>query len=66
LLTVAPTPVFTAYAALPKPPGIDVVTDQQIAGVLMKLGGTATLWSAIGVIFVRWAAAHEREPPVRS
>lgn len=60
-LTFAAAPVFAAYAALPKPPGIDPVTDQQIAGVVMKLGGTAILWSAIAVIFFRWAADPERE-----
>lgn len=60
-LTFAQAPLFRAYAALPKPPGIDAVTDQQIAGVLMTLGGTAILWSAIAVIFFRWAHAQEEE-----
>lgn len=32
----------------------------------MKLGGTAIPWSAIAVIFFRWAGAHEREAPART
>lgn len=59
-LTYTDQPVFAAYAALPKPPGVDVAFDQQLAGALMKTGGAVVLWSVIVVIFFRWAAAHER------
>lgn len=35
--------------------GIDVLTDQQAAGVVMKLVGGFVLWSIIFIIFTRWA-----------
>lgn len=63
-LTFGSGPVFRAYAALPKPPGIDVVTDQQVAGLLMKIGGGVVLWTVATVVFFRWA--HRRtEVPAR-
>ena len=65
-LTFAQIPVLVAYAVLPKPAGIDAITDQQIAGVLMKLGGTAILWSAIAVVFFRWAHSQEDRSSLRS
>lgn len=55
-LTFGSGPVFPAYAALPKPPGIDVVTDQQVAGLLMKVGGGVILWIAVTIIFFRWSS----------
>lgn len=41
--------------------GIDRVADQQVAGLLMKLGGGAILWIMITVIFFEWAAAERRD-----
>jgi len=35
--------------------GIDPVTDQNIAGLIMKLGGGLLLWGRIVVIWFRWA-----------
>ena len=41
--------------------GIGVVTDQQAAGVVMKLLGGFFLWSVIVTIFTRWAGAEARK-----
>ncbi|MGF1595400.1 MAG: cytochrome c oxidase assembly protein [Acidimicrobiales bacterium] len=38
--------------------GIGALTDQQAAGVIMKLVGGFFLWAVIVVIFARWAAAE--------
>lgn len=38
--------------------GVGVLTDQQAAGVVMKLVGGFFLWAVIVVIFGRWAAAE--------
>ncbi len=38
--------------------GIDVLTDQQAAGVVMKLAGGFFLWFVIVIIFARYAAAE--------
>lgn len=59
--TFSAEPVYAAYAGLPKPPGIDAVTDQQIAGVTMKIGGGLLLWIVMAVIFFRWAGREEAE-----
>ena len=39
--------------------GISAVSDQQVAGVIMKLGGGFFLWSVIFVIFFKWSARHQ-------
>lgn len=41
--------------------GIGVLTDQQAAGVVMKLVGGFVLWAMIFVIFLRWANREMRE-----
>ena len=38
--------------------GIDVLTDQQAAGVIMKLVGGFVLWALIFMIFTRWATSE--------
>jgi putative membrane protein len=60
-LTMAESPVYAAYDHLPRLWGISAVTDQQYAGLFMKLGGGAYLWGLIIVIFFRWALAQERD-----
>ena len=59
-LTFADSAVYRIYAELPKLWGIDTVTDQTVGGLIMKVGGGLILWTAIAVIFFRWAADEER------
>ncbi len=40
--------------------GIDVLSDQQAAGVVMKLVGGFFLWGVIVVLFARWSAEEQR------
>ena len=57
------TNTFLYPAAYPAPQrlwGLDPVVDQQIAGLLMKLGGGVILWAMMAVIFFRWARAERR------
>ena len=58
-LTFAETPLYAAYADLPRVLGLDVITDQQIAGLTMKIGGGLFLWAVIMALFFRWS--HEQE-----
>jgi putative membrane protein len=60
-LTLAEHRVYEAYGRFPPLWNMDVITDQQYAGLFMKLGGGAYLWGLIVVIFFRWALAHERD-----
>jgi putative membrane protein len=40
--------------------GLSATTDQQLAGLLMKLGGSVVLWSIIIVLFFRWVGSEDR------
>jgi putative membrane protein len=57
-LTFGHTPLYPVYATFPRIWGISVLDDQLIAGLVMKLAGTAILWGFIAAIFFRW---HEQE-----
>jgi putative membrane protein len=55
-LTFSHGALFDAYAAAPRLAGwLTAVQDQQIAGLLMKIGGGLLLWGVIAVLFFRWA-----------
>lgn len=59
-LTFASKPIYSFYTTVPRPwPALDVVTDQRMAGLIMKLGGGALLWTVIAVIFFKWHAREE-------
>ncbi len=45
--------------------GVSVTSDQQAAGVVMKLVGGAYLWALIFAVFFRWAYAHQGDDPQR-
>lgn len=64
-LTFADGAVYSAYDIPDRLWGISVTSDQQVAGVLMKLVGGTYLWVLITVIFFRWAgrASAERQGP---
>ena len=53
-LTFGREPLYALYAEAPRLWGIDAVTDQAIAGLVMKLGGAAVFWATIAVIWFRW------------
>ncbi len=66
-LTFGAHPLYKAYVHLPKIWGASALEDQQVAGLIMKLGAGMLLWALIAVIFFRWAAEEERhnQPQVR-
>jgi putative membrane protein len=59
-LTFADVPIYRVYEAMPRLWGMDVLTDQLIAGLIMKIGGGLVLWTVITVIFFTWALEEER------
>ncbi|HYI44009.1 MAG TPA: cytochrome c oxidase assembly protein [Actinomycetota bacterium] len=59
-LTFANEPIYRFYETVPRLWGIDVVNDQQIAGLIMKIGGGLLLWMCIAAIYFRWNAKEER------
>lgn len=50
--------LYPVYGTFPRIWGIDALTDQLLAGLIMKLIGGLILWGFIAVIFFRW---HEQE-----
>lgn len=59
-LTFGRTPLYEVYVDAPRMWGIDVITDQTVAGLIMKLGGGAILWGVITVMWFRWYADEQR------
>jgi putative membrane protein len=61
-LTFAEGAVYSAYDIPQRLWGVSVTTDQQVAGLLMKLAGGTYLWVLITVIFFRWASREHGQP----
>ncbi len=57
-MTLGETPLYEIYTTFPRLWGIDVMTDQIVAGLIMKIGGGLILWTAIAWVFFTW---YERE-----
>jgi putative membrane protein len=60
-LTFADRAVYSSYDIPFRAFDISVRTDQQAAGVLMKLGAGGGLWVAITIMFFKWAFSSLRE-----
>jgi putative membrane protein len=58
-LIFAEKPLYRVYDTAYRFGNIDAISDQQTAGVIMKLGGGIFLWAVIFVLFFKWAAVHE-------
>jgi putative membrane protein len=58
-LTFADGAVYSAYDIPDRLWGLSVTSDQQIAGLLMKLGAGSYLWTLITIIFFRWASDQD-------
>jgi putative membrane protein len=62
-LTFASTPIYESYAAAPRLWGISAVTDQMVAGLIMKIVGGLLLWSVIALLFFRWYSSEQKTQP---
>jgi putative membrane protein len=58
-LTFSSGVMYASYEDAPRVWGLDLVTDQRIAGLIMKIGGGLLLWSAIAYMFFKWNAKEE-------
>lgn len=58
-LTFADSPIYPFYGIAAPLLGIDPVTDQRIAGLIMKLVGGFILWGFIAALFFKWHAQEE-------
>lgn len=60
-LTVAENPLYRAYErGAYRLWDVNIIQDQQAAGVIMKIGGGFYLWGIIIVLFVQWASRQQR------
>ncbi|MGH2765299.1 MAG: cytochrome c oxidase assembly protein [Actinomycetota bacterium] len=57
-LTFADSPIYPFYGIAAPLLGVDAVTDQRVAGLIMKLVGGLILWGFIAVLFFKW---HNQE-----
>jgi putative membrane protein len=60
-LTFGTEPLYRIYETFPRIWGIGALTDQLIAGLVMKLVGGAILWVVIAVGFFRWGREESNE-----
>jgi putative membrane protein len=60
-LTFADGAIYKFYESVPRLWGVSVVGDQQMAGLIMKIGGGLLLWSIIAVLFFKWSAKEESQ-----
>jgi putative membrane protein len=60
-LTFGHRPLYEIYATFPRIWGISALTDQLVAGLIMKLVGGLILWGVIAAVFFRWANREQRE-----
>jgi putative membrane protein len=58
-LTFADGIVYRAYDVVPRVFGLSIAHDQQMAGMLMKIGGGFFLWTVITVLFFRFSTSEE-------
>lgn len=58
-LTFSNSPLYPIYGAAALAYGLTPLSDQTIAGVIMKLGGGFLFWITIAVIWFRWTAREK-------
>ena len=59
-LTVADLPFYATYELAPPVGSLGPRGDQQVAGLLMKVGGGIILWTVITILWFRWYGREER------
>jgi putative membrane protein len=62
-LTFADVSFYATYAAAPRVTELSVIADQQLAGLIMKIGGGVILWTVFAVLFFLWAREEETGAP---
>lgn len=55
-LTFTSTPIYGIYELAPRIGSMTALEDQQLAGIIMKIGTIPIVWSTIGVLWFRWSA----------
>jgi hypothetical protein len=53
-LTFSDEPLYRLYELAPRVDGFSALSDQQLAGAIMKVGNVPIIWPVIWVMFSRW------------
>ena len=61
-LTFSEEVLYPTYSAAPRLLALTPLADQQLAGLAMKLLGSAVLWLVLGIVFFRWYHRDQQEP----
>jgi putative membrane protein len=64
-LALAEGALYEAYDTPERLFGISVTSDQQVAGLIMKLGGGVFLWVVIVTLFFKWSAKQDKGTTAR-
>ncbi len=59
-LTFADYPIYAVYELAPRVGAISAAQDQQLAGLMMKIGGGFFIFGTASVLFFKWYTAEER------
>jgi putative membrane protein len=59
-ITFSDSPLYDHYKTTPRLWGISPIDDQQLAGLMMKIGLGLSLWTMITVLFCVWQGDEER------
>ncbi|MGH3850184.1 MAG: cytochrome c oxidase assembly protein [Pseudonocardiaceae bacterium] len=59
-LTFGTTPLYKVYTEFPRLWDVSVLSDQQMAGLIMKVGGGFYLWIVITVVFFKWCVREDQ------
>lgn len=55
-LTFTSTPLYAIYELAPRIGSLTAIEDQQLAGIVMKIGTVPIVWSTLAVLWFRWSA----------
>lgn len=62
MLIFSENPIYAIYELAP-PPASSAMDDQQLAGVIMKIGTAWIMFAGVAVVFWRWMRAEAGRPP---
>lgn len=60
-LTFSTYPQYATYELAPRVHNIGARADQQMAGLLMEVGGMIIILLAVGAVFLKWSSREDRE-----
>ncbi|MCI0438055.1 MAG: cytochrome c oxidase assembly protein [Chloroflexi bacterium] len=66
IVTFASHPIYDFYASAPRIWGLSPLADQQIGGIIMKVGGGAVFLGLLVTVFFRWYAQEERKSKIEA